>query len=122
MRAKPSVKELVTELDQFHGWQLLMLNLGMEKYKNDKIEINFPQDVDRQKQEAFDQWLRLKPDACWKDVIDALFAIEENTLARKLTRKYNWKDPRVSIGWLVLNICAIIKFINNDNVKLQRNV
>ena len=98
MKAKPTVKELVTELDQILDWQLLMLNLGIEKHKNDKIERNFSQDVDRQKQEAFDHWLRVTPDACWKDVIDALFAVKENTLARKLTRVYNWKDPRVSIA------------------------
>ena len=91
------MKELVSELDQIVDWQLLMLNLGVEKHKNDKIERNFPQDVNRQKQEAFDQWLRETPDACWKDIIDALFVMEENTLARKLTRKYNWKDPRVCI-------------------------
>ncbi len=72
-----------------------MINLGVKKSENDKIEINFRCDIDRQKQEAFDKWLRMKPDACWKDVIDALYEMEEITLASSLARKYDWKDPRV---------------------------
>ena len=78
-----------------------MINLNVEKHKNDKIEKNFPGDVDRQKQEAFDQWLRQKPDACWRDIIQALYEVDENNLARKLRRKYDWKDPRVFIMQVV---------------------
>ena len=96
MKTTPTVRTLCFELEQLVDWQLLMLNLGIQKHKNDIIERNFPQDVDRQKQEAFDMWLRVMPNACWKDVIDALFVMKENTLARELTRKYNWKDPRVT--------------------------
>ena len=90
------MKELATDLDQFLDWQLFVLKLGVKKHEIDKIEKNFPQDVDRQKLEAFDHWLRATPDACWENVIAALFDMKENTLAMELTRKYNWKDPRVS--------------------------
>ncbi len=74
-----------------------MINMGVEKFENDKIEKNHPSDIDRQKQEAFDKWLRMKPDACWKDVIDALYKMEEITLASRLAKQYAWKDPRVCI-------------------------
>ena len=97
MKTRPSVRSLTSELHQIVDWQLLLLKLGMEKHEIDKIERNFPQDVDRQKLEALALWLRETPDACWKYVIAALFDMKENTLATELTRKYNWKDPRVSI-------------------------
>ncbi len=97
MKSRPLLKDLVKDLDTLIAWQLLMIKLGVEKFENDKIEKNFPNDIDRRKQEAFDKWLRMKPDACWKDVIDALYEMEEITLASGLARKYAWEDPRVRI-------------------------
>ncbi len=84
-----------------------MIKLGVEKFENDKIEKNFPNDIDRQKQEAFDKWLRMKPDACWKDVIDALYKMEEITLASSLAKKYAWEDPRVRIQLLFINMLPL---------------
>ncbi len=101
MKSRPLLKDLIKELDSVFTWQLLMINLGVNKYENDKIERNFPSDIDRQKQEVFDKWLRMKPDACWKDVIDALYGIEEISLASSLARKYAWEDPRVRIQLLI---------------------
>ncbi len=95
MKSAPVLKDLMKELVSVVNWQLLMINMGVEKFENDKIEINFRCDIDRQKQEAFDKWLRMKPDACWKDVIDALYKMNDITLASSLARKYDWKDPRV---------------------------
>ncbi len=57
MKSRPVLKDLFKELDSVIEWQLLMINLRMEKFENDKIEKNFPNDIDRQKQEAFDKWL-----------------------------------------------------------------
>ncbi len=96
MKSRPTVKDLMRELDTIVDWPRLLLNMGMEKYENDKIKINNPNDVDGQKMDAFDKWLR-KKDACWKTVIDALFQVEELVLANKLERKYDWKDPRVNL-------------------------
>ena len=95
MKPRPTLNDLMKELVSVVNWQQLMINMGVEKYENDKIERNFSSDNDRQKQEAFDKWLRMKPDACWKDVIDALYKMKEVTLASSLARKYDWKDPRV---------------------------
>ena len=95
MKSRPLLKDLVKDLNSIVNWQLLMINLGVKKFENDKIESNFRCDIDRQKQEAFDKWLRMKPDACWKDVTDALYEMEEITLASSLARKYDWEDPRV---------------------------
>ncbi len=92
---RPVLKDLLNELVSVNDWQLLMINMGVEKFENDKIERNHPNDIERQKQEAFEKWLKTKPDACWKDVIDALYKMKEITLASSLEKKYAWKDPRV---------------------------
>ena len=98
MKSRPLLKDLLKELDSIVKWQLLMINLGVEKFENDKIEKNIPNDIEQQKQAAFDKWLRNKPDdAYWKDVIDALYEMEEITLASSLAKKYNWIDPRVHL-------------------------
>ena len=112
MRSRPILKDLINDLVSLCDWQLLMINMGVEKYKNDKIEKKF-HDVDRQKQEAFDQWLRQTPDACWKNIIDALFEMEENTLARKLTTKYEWKDPRVCSILAMHNLAFVTTFFES---------
>ncbi|XP_064387776.1 uncharacterized protein LOC135335965 [Halichondria panicea] len=98
MKSRPVMKDMLKKLDSVVDWQLLMISMGVEKFENDKIERNFQGDIDRQKQEAFDKWLRMKPDACWKDVIDALYEMKEITLANSLARKYDWKDPRVFVS------------------------
>ena len=95
MKSRPKLKDLLKELVSVIDWQLLMINMGVKKFENDKIERNHHGDIDRQKQEAFDKWLKMKPDACWKDVIDALYEVKDITLASNLEKKYAWKDPRV---------------------------
>lgn len=86
---------MIKELEQVVDWQPLLIYIGMEKYVTDKIKTNYPGDTDGQKREAFDKWLRQNQSACWKDIIDALYELKECVLARMLTRKYEWKDPRV---------------------------
>ncbi len=43
---RPLLKDLVKELDSVVDWQLLMINMEAEKFENDKIEKNFPNDID----------------------------------------------------------------------------
>ncbi|XP_064388636.1 uncharacterized protein LOC135336701 isoform X2 [Halichondria panicea] len=120
--SRPMMKDLMKELVSVVDWQLLMINMGMEKYENDKIERNFGCDIDRQKQEAFDKWLRKKPNACWKNVIDALYEIEEITLASSLAKRYNWKDPRVYVNssFLSASYCARITAKKSDCIPCRR--
>ncbi len=61
MKSRPSLKDLLKELFSVNDWQLLMINMGVKKFENDKIERNYPGDIERQKQEAFDKWLKMKP-------------------------------------------------------------
>ena len=96
LRSRPTLKELLDELETIVKWPSLLLNLGVEKHKIDIIERNRPGDVCQQKIDALEAWLKETPDACWKDVIDALYEMDENTLASDLKRKFAWEDPRVS--------------------------
>ena len=71
-----------------------MMKLEVEHHKlqeikdeNDKIEAR--------KREVFDHWLKQTPDASWNNIIDALYAVGEKTLAKELTENYQWKEPRV---------------------------
>ena len=68
----------------------------MKKERINEFESNHPGNVSLQKGEALEYWLSETADACWLDVINALFDVEENALARELKRKYDWKDPRVT--------------------------
>ena len=52
MKSRPLLKDLLKELDSIVTWQLLMINLGVEKFENDKIEKNIPNDIEQQKQAA----------------------------------------------------------------------
>ena len=72
------------------------MNLGMEMHKIDIIKRDNRDDTSQQKLEAFNLWLKQTPNASWRDVIDALYEADENTLASDLKRKYAWDDPRVS--------------------------
>ena len=56
MKSKPVLTDLLQDLESFVNWKLLI-----EKLKS--IEGNFQYNIDRQKQEAFDKWLKRKPDA-----------------------------------------------------------
>lgn len=85
---------MLNELRSIVEWRTLLLRLGMKNYEINKIEADH-QKVEHRKQQGLDRWLRNKHDACWSDIIKALFEMGEGTLARALAKKYTWKDPRV---------------------------
>ena len=97
--SRPTLKDMLEDLKSITDWQILLTKLGMEKYNISKIEINHRGNVDLQKHDALYQWLCQKHDACWTDIIKALFEMEEHTLAKALERRYSWKDPRVWVKY-----------------------
>lgn len=88
--------EMLKELTSIVEWRTLLLNLGMDKYKIDEIEEDYDK-IEHRKQEGLDRWLRNKHDACWNDIIKALFEMGQDTLARALEEKYTWKDSMVQL-------------------------
>ena len=92
------------ELKTIAKWDklnLLMMNLRLEKHEMEKIENDYA-GIDNQKIESFSSWLKQTPNASWKDIIVALRKIGEKTLASKLEKDYQWKEPRVSSIFIVI--------------------
>ena len=88
----------------------LMMNLGIEKHKLDNIEHDYD-GTERKKEEAFDLWLKTKPDVKWDYIIHGLQEIDENVLAKSISlKKDHWKDPRVilmTFAWFGISTIAI---------------
>ena len=99
IKSRPKLKDLLEELRSITtSWKSLMINLGVKKYDLDRIETESNGKIIPSKQDSFDLWLRRTPNASWKDIIDALFTMEENVLAGELSKKYRWIDPRVNFS------------------------
>ena len=87
---KPDVKTLCNELVSVSDWRKLALNLGVQDYELDQIERSHPTEgCGRWKQETFSLWLRRKSSASWRDVVQALQQMGENTEAKRIELKYN---------------------------------
>ena len=75
------------ELNGFSDWVMLGVYLRVPSSKLDAIEAQH-RSIDCCKKELFHAWLQINPGASWKDLVDALTLMEENTLATKLKSKY----------------------------------
>ena len=77
------------ELTAVIDWFSLGLNLNLEKYELDKIQLDHDrQGNDRQRLEMLDKWLRCTPCATWGDVVRALEQMGENSVAENIRHKY----------------------------------
>lgn len=72
----------------------LMMELGVEHHKMKEIKSDHDT-IEAQKREALEYWLKQTPDGSWNDIINALRAIKETTLAKELAKEYQWEEPRV---------------------------
>ena len=87
---KPDLKTLCNELVSISNWRKLGLNLGVQDYELAKIQTSHPNErCDEWKREVFSQWLRCTPSASWRDVVQALRQMGENTEAKRIELKYN---------------------------------
>ena len=87
---KPDTATLCNELGSVSDWHTLGLNLGVKDHELDQIERSHPTEgCGRWKQETFSLWLRRKSSASWRDVVQALRQMGENTEAKRIELKYN---------------------------------
>ena len=85
--SRPTERELDLELVKLVDWQVFATHLpGLERENIEEIQRN-NHEVRLQKLELFGTWLRIQPDASWKDVVLALEKARENTLAEAVKRK-----------------------------------
>ena len=91
--SRPTEKELDLELVKLVDWQVFATHLpGLERENIEEIQRN-NHEVRLQKLELFGTWLRIQPDASWKDVALALENARENTLAEAVKRKFKISIP-----------------------------
>ena len=86
----PTVKLLIKELKEVtDDWKLFGVSLGVPVKKLKAIKLDDPHGgVENWKLEMFHFWLRLKSDASWKDVIQALEESDYGSLAARVKRTY----------------------------------
>ena len=68
-------------------WRDLLLQLEMPKHVADAIEMNYPRDITRQKEDAIAWWLIYSHTPSWKILADALQFAGYKELASQLHNK-----------------------------------
>ena len=91
--SRPTERELDLELVKLVDWQVFATHLpGLERENIEEIQRN-NHEVHLQKLELFGTWLRIHPDASWKDVVLALENARENTLAEAVKKRFKISIP-----------------------------
>ena len=81
----PELKDL--DLIKLVNWQGVGLQLGIEDYELQTIELNYQKHGD-QKREMFRVWLRTRANPNYHDLIKALEAVEERKVAQQIREKF----------------------------------
>ena len=80
-----SVKHLLTACKSVTDWYTLGIHLDLTTSQLDDIQVTYhAHGVNRLKTEMFIVWLKSSPDASWTDLITALRAVDENTIASEI--------------------------------------
>ena len=80
-----SVKHLLTACKSVTDWYTLGIHLDLTTSQLDDIQVTYhAHGVNRLKTEMFIVWLKSSPDASWTDLITALRAMDENTIASEI--------------------------------------
>ena len=98
------LREVFGALEEVVRWTHIFLHLGMPKVVADKIEMDHPRDISKQKEAAISWWLCNSLTASWKELSDALRLESYGVLASQLY------ESRLCIYYSLKNIlllCAI---------------
>ena len=85
-----TLREIQNELSEVTAadWFPLGVQLGLRPATLREIKKNYPFDTERCKQEVLDLWLRSAPEVSWKNLAQALQALDRyESLAHELRRK-----------------------------------
>ena len=74
------------------NWYRLGLALGLNSYKLDIFKRDHQGDTESQICKMFDHWLRTQPDASYEQLIKALRAVGDETVANSLCKEYGKYD------------------------------
>ena len=116
-----TVKLLVQAVTQVTNWHGLGLQLNLTMSQLDNIHVTYHvYGVERIKAQIFDDWLKSSPAASWDDLITALRAIGEDTVASRIASSHSQQvmHARVNIvDPMMLYCCCRVQI-----QKLQLNI
>ena len=117
--SRPTERELDLELVKLVDWQVFATHLpGLERENIEQIQRN-NHEVHLQKLELFGTWLRIQPDASWKDVVLALENARENTLAEAVKRKFKLAfDVQATCTSRTMRVCESHQIQHTSNEKV----
>ena len=85
---RPDLKQLLTACGHLgHQWYMLGIYLGLKMSQLQSIEAENSNSMERLFV-MFDMWLKSSPSASWSDLITALRAIDENSVASHIEATY----------------------------------
>ena len=91
---KPTVRELAIRLTDLVMWERFAIHLPeIETTQIEIIKRESPHDIEYQKIQLFNKWLRMCPSASWEHVIHALETVGESNIARDIRREYSILAP-----------------------------
>ena len=80
------MKQLIAALRELTRWRELGTKLGVSAEKLDAIEAG-NQDTETRKRALLRTWYESLEEACWDTILDALIALNEDSLAKKIAMK-----------------------------------
>ena len=89
--AAPSLtlKNLSEELVDVIQWYVLGIKLNLPQSVLTTIEVNHPRDVERCRLEMLMKWLQRTPTASWRDIVQALYEMNLNSVAQRVQRVHS---------------------------------
>ena len=96
--AKLTESELDRHLKDLVNWERFALHLPKMKQPDISMIKKNERDVALQRLALYEKWLKVYPDASWKDVVQALEIIEENTIASDLKNALISVKPKARLG------------------------
>ena len=85
---QPTVRCLLTELDQVVDWYSLGIHLEIKPTELQEIQRNFPSDCNRCKIEMLSSWLKSCSQPTWDKVAQAALDAKEENVAKAIRQKH----------------------------------
>ena len=85
---QPTVRCLLTELDQVVDWYSLGIHLEIKPTELEEIQRNFPRDCNRCKIEMLNFWLKSCSQPTWEKVAQAALDAKEENVAKAIRQKH----------------------------------
>jgi len=82
-----TVEELMKETADVVKWDMLALNLGIKSGIIEKIEAEWPSNINKAKLKMFIYWVENDLEASWKKLTTALQNIDKLVLAKQISDK-----------------------------------